>query len=75
LGVCFDVCHAAVAFEDPGDSLDRIWDAGIRVAKVQLSSALRLAEVAADAEGLLRPFNDGVYLHQTVESRHGRLTR
>jgi hypothetical protein len=31
--------------------------------------------VAADAEGLLRPFDDGVYLHQTVEFRHGRLTR
>ena len=75
LGLCFDVCHAAVVFEDPCDSLDRICEAGIRVAKVQLSSALKVACVAADAETLLLPFDDGVYLHQTVQARDGRLTR
>lgn len=75
LGLCFDVCHAAVAFEDACDSIERLRNAGIAVAKVQLSSALKLAEVADDAEDLLRPFDDGVYLHQTVQARDGRLTR
>jgi hypothetical protein len=75
LALCFDVCHAAVGFEDARGSLDRIWDAGIRVAKIQLSSALRLASVGVGAEALLRPFDDGIYLHQTVEARNGRLTR
>lgn len=75
LALCFDVCHAAVGFEHVCDSLDRIWQAGIRIAKVQLSSALKLADVAANAETLLRPFDDGVYLHQTVEARDGRLKR
>ena len=75
LGVCLDVCHAAVEFEDPVDSVERLDAAGIRVAKIQLSSALRLADVGADAPELMLPFDDGVYLHQTIQSRDGNLTR
>ena len=43
LGLCLDVCHAAVEFEDPGASLERIDAAGITVAKLQLSSALNVS--------------------------------
>jgi sugar phosphate isomerase/epimerase len=75
LGLCFDVCHAAVGFEDIAESLDRIEAAGIRIAKLQLSCALRLAPVAANAEALLGAFDDGIYLHQTVASDGGGLTR
>ena len=75
LGVCLDVCHAAVEFEDPVDSVERLDAAGIRVAKIQLSSALKLPNVGADTAELLLPFDDGVYLHQTIESREGTLTR
>jgi sugar phosphate isomerase/epimerase len=75
LGVCLDVCHAAVEFEDPVDSVERLEAAGIRVAKIQLSSALKLTHVGADAPELLLPFDDGVYLHQTIQSRDGNLTR
>jgi hypothetical protein len=69
------VCHAAVEFEDPVDSVERLDAAGIRVAKIQLSSALKLPNVGADSAELLLPFDDGVYLHQTIESRDGTLTR
>ncbi len=78
--VCFDACHAAVAFEDPAASLDRLAAAGIRVGKVQLSSALRvpLAEGPAGraaAERVLRSFADCTYLHQvTQRNRDGSLT-
>ena len=75
LGVCLDVCHAAVEFEDPVESVERLDAAGIRVAKIQLSSALKLPNVGADSAELLLPFDDGVYLHQTIESRDGMLTR
>jgi hypothetical protein len=75
LGICLDVCHAAVEFEDPVDSVERLDAAGIRVAKIQLSSALKLPNVGADSAELLLPFDDGVYLHQTIESRDGTLTR
>jgi hypothetical protein len=75
LGVCYDVCHAAVEFEDPAGSLAALAEAGIRVTKLQLSSALRLPKVGPDAETLLRPFDEGVYLHQTVEQRDGEIVR
>ena len=67
LGVCYDVCHAAVAFEDPRDSLARLRAAGIRIAKLQLSAALRIPAVGPETRAQLEPFAEPVYLHQTVE--------
>jgi hypothetical protein len=75
LGVCYDVCHAAVEFEEPALSLDRLRNAGIAIPKLQLSSALRIAEATPEVAEYLRPFDDGVYLHQVVERRHGELVR
>ena len=49
LGVCYDCCHQAVEFEEPADSLARLAAAGVRIAKVQVSSALRLLAPAAQA--------------------------
>lgn len=70
LGVCFDTCHVAVQFEDVTASLKRYLDAGIRVAKVQLSAAIE-----ADGLDALTPFRDEVYLHQTRLKRgDGSLT-
>ena len=63
LGLCFDCCHQAVEFEDAGRALGTLRDAGIRIGKVQVSSALR----AARAEfGALAPFDEPTYLHQVV---------
>jgi hypothetical protein len=75
LGVCYDVCHAAVEYEDPKGGLERLRRAGIRVPKLQLSAALRVARVDAAAADRLRSFDEPVYLHQVVERRQGRLTR
>jgi sugar phosphate isomerase/epimerase len=75
LGVCYDVCHAAVEYEDARGSIAALERAGIRIAKLQLSAALRVPAVDAGTEALLRPFDEGVYLHQTIERRDGRLTR
>lgn len=75
VGLCFDVCHAAVGFEDIGESLTRAQAAGVRIFKVQLSAALKLEHVTDGAEALLGAFDDGVYLHQTVEASAGSLTR
>ena len=63
VGVCVDLCHLAVVFEDPAESLRRLTDAGVRVSKVQLSSALR-CRATHDAVVQLRTFCDPVYLHQ-----------
>ncbi len=75
LGLCFDVCHAAVEFEDMAESLSRLKAAGILVAKLQLSSAIRVPEADSATEALLARFDDGIYLHQAVERRDGSLAR
>lgn len=75
LGVCYDVCHAAVEYEDPQQSIAALRNAGIAIGKLQLSSALRIAEVGPGTPGQLRPFDEPVYLHQVVERRGENLIR
>jgi sugar phosphate isomerase/epimerase len=77
LGVCFDACHMAVEFEDAAAGLAALGAAGIRVGKVQVSAGLRVRMDPSDRTlvDALRPFAEGVYLHQVVERRDGRLTR
>jgi sugar phosphate isomerase/epimerase len=65
LGICLDLCHSAVCFEDPVESIDRLSDHGVPIGKIQISSAIQiddlepavLARVAAD-------FAEPRYLHQ-----------
>ena len=76
--VCFDCCHFAVEFERPAEALDRIRAAGIRIGRIQLSSALDVTVpadpgAAADVMARLRPFADTTYLHQVVERRPSEL--
>ena len=68
LGVCLDLAHAAVEFEDPTESLRQYASAGIAVAKVQLSAALA-AEPTPEAMERLQEFRDEVYLHQVKVRR------
>jgi hypothetical protein len=75
LGLCYDVCHAAVEFEDARASLKLLRDADIKIAKVQLSSALRIPNVSPATLGQLKPFDEPVYLHQVVQRKGGRLKR
>ena len=75
LGVCYDVCHAAVEFEDARQSLAALHRAGIAIAKLQLSSALRIAAVEARTAAQLESFDEPVYLHQVVARQAGALTR
>jgi sugar phosphate isomerase/epimerase len=67
LGVCLDLCHAAVEFEDPARCLQELASAGIAVAKVQVTAGLRIPQVTQDAADSLGSFDDAVYLHQVVE--------
>jgi sugar phosphate isomerase/epimerase len=72
LGVCLDACHAAVEFEDPADMVRRFTQAGIRIAKVQLSAGLRVPGLCASHARALWPFAEEVYLHQVIERRATR---
>jgi hypothetical protein len=76
--ICFDCCHFAVEFEDAERALDRIRGAGVKIGRVQLSSALDIPMPADPVEirriaDRLRPFADATYLHQVVERRNGEL--
>jgi hypothetical protein len=76
--ICFDCCHFAVEFEDAAHAIERIRAAGIKIGRVQLSSALDVVLPADRAEAdriasRLRPFADATYLHQVVERRNGGL--
>jgi hypothetical protein len=78
--LCFDCCHFAVEFEEPADALRRLSSAGIRIGRVQLSSALdvRFPAAAAQATALakeLGAFADTTYLHQVVEQTGDGLRR
>lgn len=64
VGLCLDTCHFAVGFEEPLTALIRFESACIRVARVQLSAAIR-ATVSDEALRRLAAFADPVYLHQT----------
>jgi sugar phosphate isomerase/epimerase len=61
--VCFDCCHFAVEYEDPDAALDRLREAGIRIGRVQLSSAVDvlLPDRPSEAEAIadrLPPYAD-----------------
>jgi len=76
--LCFDCCHFAVEYEDPAVALERLDAAGIRIGRVQLSSALevRFPDDRREAEAManeLRPFADTTYLHQVVEQQDAAL--
>ncbi|MSR18264.1 MAG: hypothetical protein EXS00_03685 [Phycisphaerales bacterium] len=64
LRVCHDVCHAAVMFEEQADALAAYRDCGVRVGKVQVSSALTCTG-APRALRALRDFDEPKWLHQT----------
>ena len=76
IGLCYDVCHAAVEFEDPAGSIAMIRAAGVPVHKLQLSSALRVAKGSDAARAALARFVEPTYLHQLIaRAPDGALTR
>jgi sugar phosphate isomerase/epimerase len=75
LGVCLDLCHAAVEFEEPAKCLSELEAAGIAVAKIQITAGLRIPRVTAGSTDALRRLEDDVYLHQVVERSADGLER
>jgi len=70
--VCWDTCHQAVEFENPVDVLERFDAVGIKVGRIQVSAALKIAlPVDADERDAigreLEPFAESTYLHQVIQ--------
>ncbi len=72
LGVCLDAAHAAVEFEDLPLAAEALREEGLRIAKVQLSAALRAWPRAEDLD-TLAAFCDETYLHQVKIKRGGHV--
>lgn len=68
--LCHDVCHAAVMYENQASELQQFFDLGMRVGKVQVSSAVDVdwsnmpPELREVAWSQLRNFVENRYLHQ-----------
>lgn len=78
LGICVDTCHLSLAFEDQIAAVQRMRDAGARIAKCQVSAAPEVANPGGDAEGLaeLRALAEPRFLHQTAaRSANGSLSK
>jgi sugar phosphate isomerase/epimerase len=75
LGICYDVCHGAVEYEDIVAALDRLLAAGIEIPKIQLSAAMRVPAMKKDLVAAVMKYNDGVYLHQSIVRREDNLIR
>lgn len=82
LTVCHDICHSGVMFEPQQQALAHYLKAGLRIGKVQVSSAIHVPwnDVAGEPErqrAMLRQvqsFSEPKYLHQTTRcNATGRL--
>jgi hypothetical protein len=73
LGVNYDTCHFAIEFEKPQNALGALQDAGIKISKLHLSSALK-TRPTPEALAALKHFADDVYLHQVIaRDENGKL--
>jgi sugar phosphate isomerase/epimerase len=68
IGLCFDVCHQAVEFEDVAESIRLLDREDVRINKVHVSCALQLDDPKNNAEGraALKRYVEPRYLHQTI---------
>lgn len=68
LGVCFDVCHQAVEYEDIAGCFQSLLADRIRINKLHITCALQLDRPAENIEGrqALARYAEPRYLHQTI---------
>lgn len=73
LGVCYDVCHQAVEFEDVAASIRSLSAAKIRINKVHITCAIEVANPGTNPEALkaLSRYVEPRYLHQTFARTEG----
>lgn len=77
IGVCFDVCHQAVIFEDVQQSIDLLTAAEIRINKIHITNAIELEDPANNPAGraALCDYVEPRYLHQTyAKAEDGKIS-
>ncbi len=65
IGVCYDVCHQSVEFEDVAASIRELGDADIRINKVHITCAIEVRQPTRESLAELARFVEPRYLHQT----------
>jgi hypothetical protein len=70
--LCYDVCHFALAYEEPAEAFARLKSHGVKIGKIQISAALKaFLPDSIDGRNVvaekLAPFVESTYLHQVVE--------
>lgn len=75
IGLNYDCCHFAIEFDDCRPSLEAFREAGIRISKVHLSSALEFDPNQETSLESLRRFEEPTYLHQVIIAGDAGLTR
>ena len=69
--LCYDICHFGVSYEEPQPAIDQLNNLGIKVGKIQISSAIKV-DFTTDAEAKLKAlaqYDEPTYLHQVVALR------
>ena len=73
--LCYDVCHYAIAFEEPAEVFEAMKNAKIKIGKIQISAALK-ANFTESASAnnkiltVLKKFEESTYLHQVIEKNN-----
>ena len=76
IGINYDTCHFALEFDDCHQSLDAFRNAGLRISKVHLSSALEFDPSSPEALEKIQAFDEPTYLHQVIiQDSNGTIIR
>ncbi len=76
IGVNYDACHFALQYDEAEIALTAFVNAGIRISKVHLSSALSLDPRDPAALAAIRDFQEPTYFHQVLlRDTEGGITR
>jgi sugar phosphate isomerase/epimerase len=69
--LCYDICHFGVSYEEPQPAIDKLNELGIKVGKIQISSAIKVdftSDAAAKLQAIVQ-YDEPTYLHQVVALR------
>jgi sugar phosphate isomerase/epimerase len=78
LGLCYDVCHQSVEFEDVTRSIESLDRAEIRINKLHITCAIEIENPSENRDGreALARYAEPRYLHQTMaRTRDGEVLR
>ena len=74
--ICYDICHFSLAYEEPEITFQKFRENGIKIGKIQISSALKVRFDHTNDQEIwqsLARFNEPTYLHQVTVQENGKV--